>query len=181
MGSNTFRVPRRPNLLVHVGASFASTRRAISLSWLYCSKTIRTKHSDRSRRSNATSSRRSKATSPTRGEWSGRKSPPLRSTWTRKNQARGFRGGNRAVEHTCAIAARSALHFPRFGHFSSSYLVPRSTSCPSRRASFFRSAFSVPAGMEGLSASTTCWSHRSGCLSGLPWLSVNLASIVVRA
>src|SRR6267142_2491021 len=68
-GQQHLRVPRRPNLLVHVGAGFASTRRAISLSWLYCSKTIRTKHSDGSRRSNATSSRRSKATSPTRGEW----------------------------------------------------------------------------------------------------------------
>ena len=38
---------------------------------------------------------------------------------------------------------------------SFSYLVPRGSSRPTRRASFFRSAFSVPSGMERASASTS--------------------------
>jgi hypothetical protein len=55
----------------------------------------------------------------------------------------------------CAIAARPALHFLRFGHRSSSYLLPRSSSRPRRKASFFSSAFCVPSGMERLRASTS--------------------------
>jgi hypothetical protein len=45
---------------------------------------------------------------------------------------------------------------PAHSHRSSSYFVPRSRNSPPRhRASFFRSAFCVPSGMERVSASTS--------------------------
>jgi hypothetical protein len=53
------------------------------------------------------------------------------------------------------LAAPPSFQIPVAAHHVSSYLLPRSSSRPSCRDFFFRSAFCVPSGMERFSASAS--------------------------